>query len=153
MSALKIWADPQKAKLYAHAGTATCNKYVADVVGDAGFQARITAFLFHSRIPGTGEWHDPKELGTFKVKWIIKPIKFGAGGAAIEWEQPMKGKGAGREPTLGDVISYPGHVGIYLGRKLYVSSTTWAFMKDFQGLDVVIHFTNDNQEQIYRSPE
>ena len=101
---------------------------------------------------GTPEWHDPNKLTAFKVKWIIKPTKFGKGGA-IEWEQPLAGMKESRMPTFGDVISHPGHVGVFLGRKLYVSSTTWPFLSGLQGEDVVIHVTNDNQEQIYRSPE
>ncbi len=159
MSALKIWADPAKAKIYAHTtekSTVTCNKYVADVVSDAGFDATIFSFTHLWHPAGTPDWHDSKALPSFKVKWIIRPIKFGpkdGGHVAVEWEQPMEGKGEGRTPQLGDIISYPGHVGVYLGRKLYISSTTWSFRKDLQGIDVVIHFTNDNQEQIYRSPD
>lgn len=158
MDALKIWADPQKAKIFAHTGKeVTCNKYVATAVGDAGFSAQVFSFSHLWHDAGTPEWHNPKDLGTFKVKWIIRPIKFGkpaedGTATAIEWEQPMQAKG-GREPAFGDVISYPQHVGIFLGNKLYVSSTTWEYLKNLQGTDVVIHFRNDNQEQIYRSPE
>jgi len=63
----------------------------------------------------------------------------------------MMGKPNARLPKFGEIISYPTHVGIFLGRKLYVSSTTHAFT-DVQSHDVIIHFTNDNLEQLYRSP-
>ena len=123
------------------------------MVGQAGFKGTVWSLTHCLHPAGTPEWHDPKALPAFKVKWIIRPINFDRKGVAIDWEQPMTGMGEGRAPTFGDVISYPGHVGIFLGRKLYVSSTTWEFRPGLQGIDVVIHFRNDNQEQLYRSPE
>jgi len=152
LSSLKVWANPQQSKLYSSKlqGTVTCNKYVADVVAKEGFKVRRFVFGLDRGIPGTGNWHDPKQVNNFKVVWTVAGVK--GRKTQIEWDQPLKGKGS-RQPAFGDVISYPGHVGIFLGRKIYISSTTYNPFEGAQSDDIPIHFINESEDQLYRSPQ
>ena len=184
LKALTLWADKNTALSYdkTDAGVSTCNIFVADVIGDAGFETKLirrpSRLWLDFRIPGTTEWHQDKTLGAFKVTWRVK-VEDGKGGGAtgggkkgktvlkVQLDQPIKGKGGGRfvnlhgisesgtvPPALGHIISYPGHIGIYLGRGLYMSSTT----DDPTGIQgrgagINLKFINNNENQLYRSPE
>jgi len=102
-------------------------------------------------VPSAEQWADSKLLGTFTIVWQVTPVPGKAGSTAEIYI--TQGAGA-RPPKFGDVIAFPTfHVGVYLGRGLYISATTQNPYRGIQQDDVVIHFVNMNYEQLYRSPE
>jgi len=176
LTALELWADKETALSYDRSdeNMATCNILVADVLVSEGFEVELirrpSRLWLGFRIPGTSEWHQDKTLGEFKVVWRIKADDADSGSeqneiVKVKLDQPLKGKKGGRmanpttpegerPPKFGDIISYPGHIGIYLGRDLYISSTTSdpTGTQD-RGIGINIKNRAAGLNQIYRSAE
>jgi hypothetical protein len=178
LHALRIWASKESALSYDQTdkNISTCNIFVADVLNGEGFETELiprpSRLWLDKRLPGTTEWHEDKKLGEFSVTWRIKAedrdseyeeeilkVRMTQPVVAITEEQqrnsPENPPGDGAAPPeFGNIISYPGHIGFYLGRDLYISSTTQHYTSDLRGTGngVIIKFINNDLNQIYRSP-
>ena len=113
-----------------------------------------TKFGFY-RIPGTGEWNNPEEIGQLKVVWEIKPFKGTIGEFSTEGnEVPLLGDKYSRSPKMADIVSFGeankgGHVGFYLSNAIYISVTS---AQKFSQKGVVIKFEDQTIRRLYRSP-
>jgi hypothetical protein len=158
LTAIKIWADESLSDKFdpVEQGHNTCNLYVARVISDSGFEAKLIPSGMGrglwNRPPSAAEWHENKTLGTFKVTWNIEPITSRGDDKKITvtLNQPMTDDVDGKMPSAGDIISYPGHIGIFLGNGLYLSSTSADPLEKQKG-SVILKFVNNKQEQLYRS--
>ena len=174
LNALRIWIEPGKASQYAVVNeTSTCNRYVADVIGDSGFTPKIihkiSTLGMTNRIAGAGEWADSSRtsLGSFGIRWEINVLEPGPNIRSKKTPQKvsitvsdviLSGSLFGRE--FGFIIAYPrqgeeaAHVGIGLGRGLYISSSHGSMLSGVDGQEnVVIDFVNENRTHLYRSAE
>ncbi len=160
LTALQVWQSRWKAfwTYNPKVRGPTCNKYVADVLTEAGEEVAVFPRKRRPgrRPPGTGEWHDPAtgELARFKVKWTITPDGTPATQkfeilADLVYDYLVSFP----RPSFGDVISYPTHVGIYLGHGLYVSATAGEDPANLQPYELRIKPVNQDAVRIYRSPE
>ena len=162
LHALRIWADPALARYYAPTESrATCSKYVA-VIQYAGFESNIVPrddawWKFGYRYPSASEWFNSRNMGSFRVVWIIQKKDGGGDKTTITWEQPLTGVEGMRTPVFGDIISFPGHVGVYLGTDLYISVTARPDKSGLQPFRLVIHTVPDGPsspaKRIYFSAE
>ena len=165
LNALRIWVKPGRASQFAVVNdTSTCNRYVATVVGDSGFNTMLIPKMFATvrgyRIPGAGEWAgEPMyALRDFPITWKITVLEKGNSrrtpkSLSVEIRDVIN---YGR--AFGTIIAYPqdgddfAHVGIALGRDIYISSSHTSSVSDGQE-NVVIDFINKNRSHIYRSAE
>jgi len=172
LMALDMWADTKNSFLnYDYhqgqgewKGKNKCNKYVADVLTRANIDAKISVkkwgVFTRTRIPIAGEWADPNKLGEFNAKWEIKGSNEDGGTSGnlfnAQLIEKFIGSGNGsQKPSLGDIVSFGlptmmgsnAHVGIYLGKGIYVSATSMYGQKG-----VAIKGISTKQRNLYRSP-
>ena len=150
LKALNLWGDKNTALSYEpkyFGGNATCNFFVADVLRSVGYETKLvgraTRLYLTKRVPNAGEWHEDRTLGAFKITWKIRSIDWKGNGKSrnevlrVNLTQPVNGAANGvwvniggaigsgtAPPVFGEIISYPHHVGIYIGDGFRSSSGT-----------------------------
>ena len=122
LAGLNLWTI--QTKEFEYEGSSNCNKFVSAAIREAGLQPPYvpTEALGNAwkRIPSANQWYTMHE--SIDYQWTVK--------YAIE-EQTQSGENAAKmvvtvnkmQPSFGDILSYPGHIGIYLGHDIYLSST------------------------------
>jgi len=124
IQALEQWAIHSND--YQTNGTYNCNHFVANAVSAAGRKPprfpRHTLLGF-SRDASAREWYDG---GAVFKEWKVCYWIEHTNGSDPSTKAPLV-KVKLKEPSLGDIITFGFHIGVYLGSGVYVSSSTTTY--------------------------
>jgi RHS repeat-associated protein len=122
LSALNLWTVETEA--FNYKGSSNCNKFVSAAIREAGFQSPSVPTdsmggVFR-RIPSASQWYNMQ--GDVDREWSVAySVESESDSSGNVSEMVVKVKKS--QPSFGYIMSYPGHIGIYLGHDIYLSST------------------------------
>jgi RHS repeat-associated protein len=151
MRALDMWTVDSKE--FSYKGSSNCNKFVAEALRTSGHPAPTVpsdTVPLKDRIPSANQWFNM--VDGVSGEWTVK--------YAVEKQSGGSGKGSGMVitvkkelPSFGDVLSYPGHIGVYLGHGVYVSSTAGPSFPEQNSDQVSIKPVNDKLSKKWIVPD
>jgi hypothetical protein len=137
-----------------------CNLFVTEALRRSEVRVPYkwgTETPFSQNLVGTGVWHNPKELSeyskNYKEVYRVNVVNYDNDFPQLnEFIKVVKKERRNYDDPrqMGDVISYPKHVGIYIGHGLYVSASAGEL--DGQSNRIAIKKVNDKHDQIYYTP-